>query len=147
MDTGIVNDTRVLLNYSFTCSANNNWTDEFSPQQCRKQSCAVPGMSHMNMEIQWTGLWDYMGRISITSEAGENVKRLVVNGYNYGEQIDYFCLRGFVHNTSVVRKRLVCGLYDNSSYVSWNGTELNCTSEHSISISSVSPLCQYSYQP
>ena len=37
-----------LLEYTFTCGANNDWTDAFSPQQCIKQNCRDPGKSALN---------------------------------------------------------------------------------------------------
>lgn len=35
--------TPVQLTYSFTCGANNDWKDEYSPDYCIKQSCGDPG--------------------------------------------------------------------------------------------------------
>lgn len=43
VNSGIEGDTRVILEYSFTCGANNDWKDAHSPQQCVKQSCGDPG--------------------------------------------------------------------------------------------------------
>lgn len=36
-------EEETLLEYTFTCGANNDWTDAFSPQQCIKQNCKDPG--------------------------------------------------------------------------------------------------------
>lgn len=47
----------------------------------------------------------------------------------YKDQIDYVCLRGFVFNETVTRRRLICDLYNGSVYTTWNGTELNCSSK------------------
>ena len=44
VNTGIENDERVLLEYKFTCGANNDWKDQYSPDHCKKQSCGDPGL-------------------------------------------------------------------------------------------------------
>ena len=43
VNTNIEEDERVLLNYSFTCGANNDWKDQYSPDYCKRQSCGDPG--------------------------------------------------------------------------------------------------------
>ncbi|XP_067933264.1 uncharacterized protein [Watersipora subatra] len=101
VDTGNVNEQRVLLTYTFTCSANNDWTDDYSPRQCVKQTCGDPGN-------------------------GTNVESRIGKSFLYQDIVDYVCKQGYIFNNSIGRRRLVCDLWRGSQYVSWNGTELIC---------------------
>ena len=68
VDTGIEDDNRVLLNYTFTCGANNDWTDAFSPQQCVKQNCGDPGefVQNINFPTWFSYKYGYIALASLT---------------------------------------------------------------------------------
>lgn len=64
---------------------------------------------------------------------GTDVQSRIGKTFRYKDTLDYVCKQGYIYNNSISRRHLVCDLHNGSNYVTWNGTELICSSKCLVS--------------